>query len=137
MITLKDYFRGRDITYAKDLTPEILANAIETVEKVNSFLELFYLANPNAATRTVNSGWRPPTVNSGTKGAAPKSNHLLALAEDVSDDDEALDQWCLTPEGLKKLDKSGLWLEHPESTPRWCHLQTVPPKSGNRVFKIR
>jgi len=34
-----------------------------------------------------------------------------------------------------KLEAIGLWLEHPESTPRWCHVQIVPPASGKRVFR--
>jgi hypothetical protein len=37
-------------------------------------------------------------------------------------------------ENLDVLAEIGLWLEHPISTPRWCHVQTVPPKSGKRVF---
>jgi hypothetical protein len=28
----------------------------------------------------------------------------------------------------------GLWMEHPDKTPTWLHIQTVPPGSGNRVF---
>lgn len=134
MIALADFYMGRDKTYASELTPEIKKNAVETVRRVNQFLELFYAHNPKAGKRTVNSGWRPPAVNASTKKAAAKSKHMLCLACDLSDDDEALDKWCMTPDGRKALEAVGLWLEHPSATPRWCHLQKIAPSSGNRVF---
>lgn len=134
MITLDDYWMGRDKAYPKDLTPEIQANAACTVERVNKLLAAFYAAHPNAAKRKVNSGWRPPAVNAGVKGAAPKSKHMTGDALDLSDDDGALDAFCMTPKGRSVMTEIGLWLEHPNATPRWCHVQTVPPRSGNRVF---
>lgn len=60
---------------------------------------------------------------------------MLALALDFGDDDELMDKWCMTAEGLAALTHIGLWLEHPSATPRWCHVQTVSPRSGNRIFK--
>lgn len=134
MISLADYWMGRDKAYPKDLTPEIQANAAKTVERANQLLLAYQKAHPDAAARHVNSGWRPPAVNAGVKGAAAKSKHMLGLAVDLSDDDGRLDQWCMTPQGQAALTAIGLWLEHPSATPRWCHVQTVPPRSGNRVF---
>lgn len=134
MLTLKQYFMGRDATYSDQLTDTVYANAAITVQKANRVLALFYAAHPNAAKRGVNSGWRPPAVNAGVKNAAPKSLHMRAMAIDVSDDDEALDRWCMTLAGRKAMTDAGLWLEHPSATPRWCHWQTVAPRSGNRVF---
>jgi len=134
MIDLKGYYKGRDKTYASELTDEIKANALVTVDRIKKLMLMFYADNLKAYDRGFNSGWRPQAVNSGTVGSAKKSKHLLALAGDVSDDDEALDKWCMSPKGLLALSECELWMEHPSATPRWCHLQTVPPKSGNRVF---
>lgn len=135
MITPKEFWKGRDVAYAKDLTPEIEKNAEETLRRVNMLLWEFYRANPTSnQDRGCNSGWRPPAVNAATKSAARKSNHMLGLACDVGDDDEMLDKWLMTKAGQDALVRNELWMEHPSKTPRWCHLQTVPPKSGRRVF---
>lgn len=134
MITLEQFFKGRDKAYAKNLTDEIKANAVETVRRANLLLERFYVENPKAHRRGCNSGWRPPAVNAATANAAPRSNHMKALAIDIEDDDEMLDQWLITPSGKSAMDEIGLWMEHPSATPRWAHVQTVPPRSGKRVF---
>lgn len=134
MLTLKEYYQGRDVAYTVHLTNQIRANAKLTVSRVNALLACFVAANPKAATRTVNSGWRPPSVNRSVKKAAKKSNHLVALACDLSDDDEQLDKWLLTKVGQQALVEIGLWMEDPSATPRWCHVQIVAPGSGRRVY---
>jgi hypothetical protein len=131
-ITLSDFYMGRDKTYASELTLEIQANAVITVERVNQLLAEFYASQPEGSYRTVNSGWRPPEVNAGTEGAAKNSKHMTGQACDLSDDDGRLDAWCLVNPGM--LAQIGLWQESPQSTPRWCHVQIVAPASGNRVF---
>lgn len=132
-ITLAQFWMGRDKTHASELTPEIRANAAETVRRVNLLLAAAGLV------RGVNSGWRPAGINAGTPGAAKRSKHLLGLACDLADADGKLDAWCMA--NLPVLAKIGLWLEHPAATKNparfgegWCHVQTVPPRSGNRVF---
>jgi len=132
-ITLADFYKGRDVTYAAELTPEIRANAAITVDRVNQLLAAFYASQPDGSYRTVNSGWRPPEINASTVGAAKFSRHMTGQACDLSDDDERLDSWCLG-EGRASLVRIGLWQESPQSTPRWCHVQIVAPASGNRVF---
>ena len=97
------------------------------IDKANQLLERF------GETRKVNSGWRPASINKATVGAAPKSKHMECLAIDLEDKDGSLDAWCL--ENLEVLQEIGLWLESPDATPNWCHIQIVPPRSGNRVFK--
>lgn len=134
-ITVSQYFMGRDVTYKCDLTPQIQLNAVETTRRANLLLDRFYAANPDAYTRGVNSGWRPAAVNCKVTGAARLSNHMLAKAIDISDEDGELDKWCLSPEGFEAMTEIQLWLESPESTPRWCHVQIVPPGSGHRVFR--
>ena len=122
MITVDQYLMNRK----SGLTFELLENAIDTVEKVN--LLLSYFGN----TRKVTSGYRPASVNASV-GGAKLSNHMTCKACDLEDLDGKLDTWCM--ENLDKLAEVGLWLEHPSATIGWCHLQTVAPRSGNRVFK--
>lgn len=135
-ITIEDYWMGRDKCYPGECTSEIRKNAEHTVSLVN--LLLFHAVKdgivPIATNKRslVNSGWRPATVNAATKGAAKKSNHMLGLACDLSDPTGSLDKWCM--DNLDELEAIGLWMEHPSATPGWCHLQTVPPRSGRRVF---
>ena len=127
MITLSDYYMGRDAQFPGQLTDEMRRDAQMTVEKANRLLERAGI------TRGVNSGWRPPAINAGIRNAAKKSNHMVCRAIDISDDDDTLDAWCMSH--LPVLLELGLWLEHPDSTPRWCHVQIVAPGSGNRVFR--
>ena len=132
MITLDDFWMGRDKTHSKDLTTDIVRAAEITVQRANMALGEFRFATNDTELRNVNSGWRPPGVNRDTPGAALRSKHMLGQAVDISDPDGDLDDWCLAH--LDILSRIGLWLEHPAATKGWCHLQTVPPKSGNRVF---
>lgn len=134
MITVKDYWMGRDTVYAADLSDEIKANAALLVKRVNKFLALFYAAHPRAVKRRVNSGWRPPVVNKATRNAAKKSNHMTGNAVDLSDDDEMLDKWASSRAGIAAMVECGLYMEHPSATPRWAHFQDVPPASRRRVF---
>ena len=121
MISVDDYLMNR-----KDgLTFELLENAIDTVERVNALLAAF------GSPRKVTSGYRPAYINSKV-GGAKASNHMTAKACDLEDIDGRLDQWCMTNQNV--LAKIGLWLEHPSATKGWCHVQTVSPRSGNKVF---
>jgi len=125
-LKLADYYMGRDRLFRAELTPELRANARETVRRVNRLLKHAGL------TAAVSSGWRPAAVNATVPGAAPGSKHISCLAIDLEDPKGALDTWCMA--NLGALEDIGLWLEHPDATPGWCHLQTQPPRSGNRVF---
>lgn len=132
MITIDQYWMGRDRGYRDVLTPEIVANAQITVDKANQLLAAFE-DETRIVIDTVASGWRPPVVNSGTKNAAVGSKHLTARAVDVRDTpDRDLARWCLR--NLDVLDDIGLWMEDPQWTPTWVHLQIVPPGSGRRVY---
>ena len=131
MISLEAYWKGRDKEYAAELTPEIQANAWTTLERVNKLLEIAE-ADTGYTFSEVASGWRPAAVNDATANAASHSKHLTAQACDVRDPLGHLDAWCVAnQETLKEI---GLWMESPSKTDGWCHLQTEPPKSGNRVF---
>ncbi len=125
MITIDQYFMGRDKTYSKELTNEFINNAKTLLVAVNKLLKIY------GTYPSVNSGWRPPSVNKAAGGSL-KSNHMICRAVDLNDDDGALDAWCMEHQELLK--ELGLFLEHPSKTPRWCHLQNVPPRSGKQVF---
>lgn len=60
------------------------------------------------------------------------SSHLYGCAVDIADPDNKLATFLLIME--EKLVECGLWMENPEYTPGWVHLQTYAPKSLNRVF---
>lgn len=126
-LKLADYYMGRDRQYYAELTPELRANARETIRRVNLLLQRAGMA------RKVTSGWRPAAVNATVPGAAKGSKHINCIAIDLEDRDGRLDAWCMAH--LEVLEEIGLWLEHPDATPDWCHLQTLPPGSGNRVFE--
>ena len=126
MISLADYYMGRDVEYGHELDAQKRANAADTVSKVNLLLAAF------GEQRTVNSGFRPAAINGATPGAAVKSKHMTCQACDLADPDGDLDEWALEHPG--ELELIGLWQEHPSATKGWAHFQIVPPKSGKRVF---
>lgn len=120
MITLEAYWKGRDVSHADELTDEIRANAVRTVDIINDGL----LAAGRSDIDKLNSGWRPKSINEAV-GGAPGSWHLWALAGDIPDDDLSLAEWCMdNPDELKKR---GIWMEHPGWTLKWVHWQIVPP----------
>ncbi len=136
-IDRRAYFMGRENIYATELTPEIDANADVTIDRVNQILTWAQADgveledNPKSGS-IVSSGWRPANVNKNVPNAAPKSKHLTAQACDIYDPEGVLDDWCLA--NLDRLTAVEVWLEHPAATKTWCHLQIIPPRSGNRCF---
>ena len=132
MITLEDYLNKWKVNYSHvkvlpdELTSELQGNAQVTVDKVNQLLLTF------GEERGLTSGWRPLSVNRAVPGAALYSNHTKCRAADLADPLGDLDEWAL--DNPLVLEDLGLWLEHPSATKGWCHVQTVPPKSGKRVF---
>lgn len=136
MITVQQYYMGRDVEYKAELTEQLRKNAEVTVERANKLLlraiaDGVYLSL-NSKKSFVRSGWRPAAVNGNTPNAAPLSKHMTCEAIDIEDIEGELDEWCMNH--LAALEEIGLWMEHPLATKSWCHLQTRAPKSGNRVF---
>jgi hypothetical protein len=80
----------------------------------------------------VSSGYRPGAYNKAA-GGAQRSLHMTCQACDFRDPDGQLDLWLMRNVGM--LQDFGLYLEHPEWTPGWTHLQSVAPVSGSTVFK--
>jgi hypothetical protein len=129
VITLDEYLMGRHAKYP--LTQEMRENAIDLLRRVNGFL----LAVPDPLIWQVSSGYRPPEINAKTPGAAKLSLHQTCQAVDIVDDGR-LTRWA-QQFALHQLMVAELYMEHPRDTPAWCHLQSKPPKSGNRIFFAR
>jgi hypothetical protein len=136
-LTLADYWMHRDVEYPLAMTPDIEHNAEILVDVLNGFMPEAEMAGAvftiNPATGSLlSSGWRPPAVNAATPHAAPNSKHMTGQAADLYGPGNVLALWAQQHQDLLK--KHGLWMEAPSATPTWLHLQTVPPRSGNRVF---
>lgn len=131
MITLEAYYMGRDKAYPGELTDALRSNAQATVEKANKLIYLYCDSTGNCEPG-VRSGWRPPEVNAVVPGAASHSRHMTCEAIDLSDNSHKLKDWC--SKNLDVLEELDLWMEAPECTPTWLHVQTKPPASGHRVF---
>ncbi len=129
-LTLDDYF-GRVSHIAKP-SQEVADNALELLAKVNLLLARAAPEVECAAIPRVNSGWRPESYNATIANASPRSKHITGQAVDIADPEGELDDWCM--QNVDFLVDVGLYLEHPLATKSWTHLQSVPPKSGNRVF---
>lgn len=126
MITLEDYLMGRDQAHPDAYTDDVRLNAEELLSRVNKLLlEL------GAIKVKVSSGWRPEAINN-TVGGAKKSNHITGSAIDIYDPMKMLARSILRNKEL--LETLDLYMEEPGSTPGWVHLQSVPPKSGKRIF---
>lgn len=136
MITLADYWMGRDEEYPLAMTPQIEHNALSLLELVNKLLVIANTAGVRAPLNergsVVRSGWRPPQVNATTPKAAKNSKHMTGQAIDVEDPSGVLDRWLNA--NVQVLEDIGLWCEHPSATPSWSHMQSVPPPSRNRFF---
>lgn len=128
MITLEDYFGHHSAISTP--SAETKGNALELLARVNALLAKIDM--PEAQSPKVNSGWRPAHYNAIVPGAAPKSKHISGEAIDLADPEGALDNYLFDHRTL--LSEHNLWLEHPLATKNWVHLQSVPPRSGNRVF---
>mgnify|MGYP003387431483 FL=1 len=135
MITLADYFHAYDgkepgdmrDRYPTYMTPDIEHNAEILVACVNVVLTKAGLNGVK-----VSSGWRPAPYNAAVPGASRTSLHMTGQAVDFDDSDGRLDDFFMSVAGEALLVEFGLWHEHPSSTPKWCHLQSKPPPSGNR-----
>jgi uncharacterized protein YcbK (DUF882 family) len=127
MISKEEILMGRDKEYPKEYTKEVSDNIDKLLISLNKFRKAY------GKPMSVSSGWRPAAINSKIANAAKKSNHMVGLACDFKDADGSLDAFCMA--NLKLLEECGLYLEHPDATVGWCHLQCISPKSGNRVFR--
>lgn len=138
MIIPADYWMGRDATHPADLSNLVRENVAHLLGRTNLLLSWAYAEGirPALDARTgthIASGWRPPAINDATSNAAAKSRHITGEAVDLRDNGTRdLARWCLR--NLDALEEIGLWMEDPQWTPTWVHLQIVPPGSRRRVY---
>lgn len=112
------------------VTVEILANLNHLLFRINEVRSLW--GKPMIVTSGLRSQAGQELLIAEGKSKATKSKHLTGQACDIYDPEKLLAKWCLT-----KLDffaGVGLWLENPDYTKNWVHFQSVPPKSGSRIF---
>ncbi len=74
-ITLKQYWKNRDVEYAAELTPLIRTNAVETVRRANLLLTIYHAATgtKSPTTSTVAGDLHPSTRQ---RKAQPKIPHI-------------------------------------------------------------
>ena len=133
-LTREQYFRDKPHTAEQEDSAETL------LVRVRSFL--FYKASKghydyqiDPDTGTTISGSKGGTGGGGFRlpeeAGAAHSAHKEARAVDIADEGDVLDN-NITDEELAQF---GLYREHPDDTPNWCHLTTRRPGSGKRTFK--
>lgn len=125
-ISKEELLKGRDVSYPSDYTQEVSDNLDELLIVLNKVRSAY------GKPMTVNSGWRPPSINAATPGAAAHSLHCEGLACDFADPDGKLMDWVL--ENLELMKDCGVYLEHFNWTPNWVHMGIRAPKSGHRIF---
>ena len=118
-VTEKEFLKGRELEYPLNKT--LTKNMKILLEKVN------ILRHKYDAPFVISSGYRPGHYN---KIGATKSAHLTCQAIDIVDNDKRIKNWLL--DNVELLTKLDLYMESPNSTPTWVHLQTRATK--HRIF---
>ena len=126
MITKDELLKGRDAQYPSDYTQEISDNLDALLAVMNPIREAY------GQPMIVSSGWRPPSINAQTPGAATHSKHMIGLACDIQDPDGQLMRWVL--DNLALMQSLGVFFEDFRWTPNWVHFQKGAPASGKRIF---
>lgn len=125
-ITLDQYAMGRSLEY-QDEWQGAFVNAVDLLGRVNALLnEIGWALDVK-----VTSGFRPLALNQKVKRAAKSSYHMIGKAVDFADDDHMFRRYfnpLMDMGAANVLRKYGLFMEHPDSTPTWIHLDT-----GNRI----
>ena len=134
IIDLESYITAsgkyKDRLESNELTKEVKDNAVRLLNRVNQLLKELGYSKAN-----VSSGFRPSSVNAKTKGAAKKSLHMLGKAIDIADPNHELYKKVeQKPELLKKY---GLWMEHKEDAPTWCHFDISSLRTDREVRIFR
>lgn len=117
LITMDMYLGTFPKRYRNEYSVDIFNSATDLLARVNALLKDLF---PDRTEYHVNSGWRPREYNRSVGGAG-RSWHIVGKAVDIADDG-TIDAHLLINPSL--LSKHGLWLEHPNYTPGWTHLDT-------------
>lgn len=111
-------------------TPEIDANLNDLLVKINQVRQAYN--TPMIVTSGLRSEAQQQQLIADEKSTATKSNHLLGQAVDIQDTDGTLRDWV--KRNMDLMIEIGFWFEDFSHTIGWLHFQTIPPKSGNRIF---
>lgn len=123
--TVQELLRaGSRVWQEKDVDVITLRNLEDLCRKVNA---LGY-EPPMRATSCLRSIIDQQRINPSAMG----SSHLYGCAVDIADPKGELAKWLETR--MSTLMNCGLWLENPEKTKGWIHLQSYAPRSMNRIF---
>lgn len=125
MISRNEVLMGRDKDHP--LTSELESNLNKLLTALNKFRKAY------GKPMSVSSGYRPGTFNSAA-GGAKKSAHMECLACDFRDPDGSIDAFAIECDKNGLLKQWGLWLEHPDHTKGWCHLDIRD--RGNRKSNV-
>ena len=138
MITEKQYFGFW--MYRTDKTNLITEHSAKLLKAVNGLMEeaekqgVKFPVNPVTRSQVSGAeygGFRPLACPIG----APGSAHKQGSAIDIFDPENLIDVWCVDQsEKGELLERYGIYIEHPASTPKWSHWSIRRPQSGNRVF---
>jgi hypothetical protein len=130
--------------HGRPTTAALIENAREWLRRTNVLLDFaieagIELAVDQLSGNHIASGHRPAGVNARTANAAVASTHLTCEGGDIQDNlSRSLMIYLVANEEL--LERIGMWMEDPRWTAGtnrgdpWCHLQTKPPRSGNRIY---
>lgn len=134
IIDLENYITGsgkyKDRLQSNELTKEVKDNAVVLLNKVNRLLKKLGITSAK-----VSSGFRPSAVNAATKGSAKRSLHMIGKAVDIEDPKHEL--YKKIEEKPELLKEEGLWMEHKDNAPTWCHLDDSTSRTDRpvRIFR--
>lgn len=113
-----------------ELPETVLNNLLDLLDRIN---ELDKYCPYDLIPTPGRSGYRTDEEQMLVNPKNPKSNHVMGLAVDIYDGDMIIFEWC--ENNLAILVRVGLWLENPRADmDQHLHIQSVPPRSGNRIF---
>jgi hypothetical protein len=121
VITPEDYLMGRDKEFPLDINQT--RNMADLLCRVN------HLLGSHKIHGAVSSGYRPSAINKKV-GGAKMSTHLVCMGVDLYDAKGEIANFLKS--NPKILEEYGLWLESPDKTKGWVHLDTK--KRKNRIF---
>lgn len=107
---------------------EVDAVTLRNLEDLRRKVNALGYEPPMRATSCLRSIKDQQRINPSAMG----SSHLYGCAVDIADPKGELAHWLITTKDT--LVKYGLWMENPEKTKGWVHLQSYAPKSMSRIF---
>jgi hypothetical protein len=107
----------------EDLSEELQKNCSDLIVKLNKFRAAY------GKPMYVSSGYRPADINKKIGGGS-KSAHMSLEACDFADADGKIFEFIKANPDI--LEQCGLYLEDPQYSPSWIHLQSR--KASKRVF---